>query len=105
MDYYIKVLKVKFIMLKVLSNLFGCKTSDENAKLSTSEKPVESENQTVKQEVQKIVEKRFLEILEEVTVKKSVEERFLEMLKETINSIELDLKNNNPSSSSDLLQL
>ena len=46
-------------MLKVLSNLFGCKTSDENAKLSTSEKPVESENQTVKQEVQKIVEKRF----------------------------------------------
>lgn len=92
-------------MLKVLSNLFGCKTSDENAKLSTSEKPVESENQTVKQEVQKIVEKRFLEILEEVTVKKSVEERFLEMLKETINSIELDLKNNNPSSSSDLLQL
>lgn len=77
-------------MLKFLSNLFSSKTSDENAKLSTSEKTVESENQTVEQEV---------------AVQKSVEERFLEILKEAINSIELDLKNNNPSSSSDLLQL
>lgn len=77
-------------MLKFLSNLFNSKTSDENTKLSTSEKPVESENQTVEQEV---------------AVQKSVEERFLEILKEAINSIELDLKNNNPSSSSDLLQL
>ena len=77
-------------MLKILSSLFSGKTSDENAKLSTSEKPVESENQTVEQEV---------------AVQKSVEERFLEILKEAINSIELDLKNNNPSSSSDLLQL
>lgn len=90
MDHYIQVLKVKFIMLKFLSNLFNSKTSDENTKLSTSEKPVESENQTVEQEV---------------AVQKSVEERFLEILKEAINSIELDLKNNNPSSSSDLLQL
>ena len=70
--------------------MFNSKTSDENTKLSTSEKPVESENQTVEQEV---------------AVQKSVEERFLEILKEAINSIELDLKNNNPSSSSDLLQL
>lgn len=77
-------------MLKFLSNLFSSKTSDENAKPPTSEKPVESKNQTVEQEV---------------TVQKSVQERFLEMLKEAINSIELDLKNNNPSSSSDLLQL
>lgn len=77
-------------MLKFLFNLFSSKTSDENAKPPTSEKPVESKNQTVEQEV---------------TVQKSVQERFLEMLKEAINSIELDLKNNNPSSSSDLLQL
>ena len=91
-------------MLKFLSNLFSSKTSDENTKLSTSEKPVESKNQIVEQEVQKIVEKRFLEILEEVTVQKSTEERFWEMLKEEINSIELDLKTNNPSSS-DLLQM
>ena len=89
MDYYIQVLKVKFIMLKFLSNLFSSKTSDENAKLSTSEKPVESENQTVEQEV---------------TVQKSAEEKIFEILKETINSIELDLKNNNPSSS-DLLTM
>lgn len=89
MDYYIQVLKVKFIMLKFLSNLFSSKTSDENAKLSTSEKPVESENQTVEQEV---------------TVQKSAEEKIFEILNETINSIELDLKNNNPSSS-DLLTM
>lgn len=76
-------------MLKLLSNLFSSKTSDNNAKLSTSEKPVESENQTVEQEV---------------TVQKSAEEQIVEILSETINSIELDLKNNNPSSS-DLLTM
>ena len=89
MDYYLQVLKVKFIMLKVLSNLFSSKTSDENAKLSTSEKPVESENQTVEQEV---------------TVQKSAEEQIFEILNETINSIELDLKNAN-TDSSDLLTM
>ena len=76
-------------MLKVLSNLFSSKTSDENAKLSTSEKPVESENQTVEQEV---------------TVQKSAEEQIFEILNETINSIELDLKNAN-TDSSDLLTM
>lgn len=84
---YIHFFKGKIIMLKFLSNLFNSKKSDDNAKLTTSEKPVEYENKT-----------------EEVVVQKSVEERFLEMLKEVINSIELDLKTNNPSSS-DLLQM
>lgn len=76
-------------MLKFLSNLFSSKTSDNNAKLTTSEKPVEAENQTVEQEIQ---------------VQKSAEEQIFEILSETINSIELDLKNNNPSSS-DLLTM
>lgn len=89
MDYYIQVLKVKFIMLKFLSNLFSSKTSDDNAKLTTSEKPVESENQTVEQEIQ---------------VQKSAEEQIFEILSETINSIELDLKNTN-TKSSDLLAI
>lgn len=81
MNYYIQVLKVKFIMLKFLSNLFSSKTSDDNAKLTTSEKPVESENKT-----------------EEVAVQKSAEEQIFEVLNETINSIELDLKNANTDS-------
>lgn len=57
-------------MLKFLSNLFSSKTSDDNTKLTTSEKPVESENKT-----------------EEVTVQKSAEEQIFEVLNETINSI------------------
>lgn len=89
MDYYIQFLKVKFIMLKFLSNLFSSKTFDDNAKLTTSEKPVESENQTVEQEIQ---------------VQKSAEEQIFEILSETINSIELDLKNTN-TKSSDLLTM
>ena len=68
-------------MLKFLSNLFSSKTSDDNTKLTTSEKPVESENKT-----------------EEVTVQKSAEEQIFEVLNETINSIELDLKNVNTDS-------
>lgn len=59
-------------MLKFLSNLFSSKTSDNNAKLTTSEKPVEAENQTVEQEIQ---------------VQKSAEEQIFEILSETINSI------------------
>lgn len=74
-------------MLKFLSNLFRSKTSDDNTKLTTSEKPVESENKT-----------------EEVTVQKSAEEQIFEVLNETINSIELDLKNTN-TKSSDLLTM
>ena len=74
-------------MLKFLSNLFSSKTSDDNTKLTTSEKPVESENKT-----------------EEVTVQKSAEEQIFEVLNETINSIELDLKNVN-TDSSDLLTM
>lgn len=74
-------------MLKFLSNLFSSKTSDDNTKLTTSEKPVESENKT-----------------EEVTVQKSAEEQIFEVLNETINSIELDLKNTN-TKSSDLLTM
>lgn len=76
-------------MLKFLSNLFSSKTSDNNAKLTTSEKPVESENQTVEQEIQ---------------VQKSAEEQIFEILSETINSIELDLKNTK-TKSSDLLTM
>lgn len=76
-------------MLKFLSNLFSSKTSDNNAKLTTSEKPVEAENQTVEQEIQ---------------VQKSAEEQIFEILSETINSIELDLKNTN-TKSSDLLTM
>ena len=74
-------------MLKFLSNLFSSKTSDDNTKLTTSEKPVESENKT-----------------EEVTVQTSAEEQIFEVLNETINSIELDLKNTN-TKSSDLLTM
>ena len=40
-------------MLKFLSNLFSSKTSDDNTKLTTSEKPVESENKTEEVTVQK----------------------------------------------------
>lgn len=50
-------------MLKFLSNLFSSKTSDDNTKLTTSEKPVESENKTEEVTVQKSAEEQIFEVL------------------------------------------